>query len=224
MTQAVLFDLDGTLLDRTSSLRIYLYRLAERVPDFFEDTPFDEFMARFMELDDNGYKARSELFRQLGDAFGLPPGTGAALLNDYEHHFRHDCVAFPKAHETLSTLRQEGLRLGLVTNGATASQRAKIAGLGMAGYFDAILISEAEGLRKPDPRIFQRALDSLGASPQDAVMVGDNPEADIQGARDCGMKAIWKRDHYWEPPEVVDAVVDDLEELPQVVRNLFERP
>ncbi len=49
---------------------------------------------------------------------------------------------------------------------------------------------------------------------------GDNPEADIRGAKSFGMKAIWKRDEFWEAPEIVAAVVDDLDELPSAIRNL----
>ena len=51
-------------------------------------------------------------------------------------------------------------------------------------------------------------------------MIGDNSEADIWGAKSFGMKAIWKRDEYWEAPEIVDAVIDDLDELPSIIRDL----
>ena len=51
-------------------------------------------------------------------------------------------------------------------------------------------------------------------------MVGDNPEADIGGAKSFGMKAIWKRDDYWEVPGVVDGVIQELEELPEIISNL----
>ena len=142
------------------------------------------------------------------------------LLADFQIHFPHICVPFPKADQTLSTLRRRGLRMGLVTNGRIASQQPKIDGLGIAGYFDAILISEAEGVRKPDPEIFRRASSRLGVTAGETVMVGDNPEADIQGAKSFGMKAIWKRDTYWSPPELVDAVIDELEELPRAIGDL----
>ena len=49
---------------------------------------------------------------------------------------------------------------------------------------------------------------------------GYNPEADILGAKSFGMKAIWKRDEFWEAPEIVAAIVDDLDELPSAIRNL----
>ena len=75
--------------------------------------------------------------------------------------------------------------MGLITNGAVDSQQPKIDGLGIARYFDTMLISEAEGVAKPDAEIFRRATDNLGVSPDQAVMIGDNPEADIRGAKSC---------------------------------------
>ena len=220
MLRAVLFDLDGTILDRTSSLRVYLHRQANRLPDIFETIPFADYMDTFLELDDNGYTARDALFRRIEQVFSMSPGMSDTLLADFQIHFPHICVPFPKAQQTLSTLRRRGLRMGLVTNGRIASQQPKIDGLGIAGYFDAILISEAEGVRKPDPEIFRRASSRLGVTAGETVMVGDNPEADIQGAKSFGMKAIWKRDTYWSPPELVDAVIDELEELPRAIGDL----
>ena len=220
MLRAVLFDLDGTLLDRTSSLWDYLHRQADRLPDIFETIPFKDYATAFLELDDNGYVARDTLFRRIAQAFSMSPTMGDTLRDDFETHFPHVCVAFPKAHQTLSTLHQQGMRMGLVTNGRASSQQPKIDCLRIADYFDSILISEVEGVRKPEPEIFRRSLQALGVSAEESVMVGDNPEADIRGAKSFGMKAIWKRDAYWEPPRVVDAVIDHLDELPQVIRDL----
>ena len=220
MLRAVLFDLDGTILDRTSSLRVYLHQQARRLPEVFETVPFGEYVDTFLELDGNGYVERTELFRKLEGVFAMSPGLGDALLADYQTHFPDVCVPFPRAHQTLSLLREQGLGMALVTNGPVASQQPKIDGLGIASYFHTILISEAEGVRKPDREIFRRATDTLGVSAEEAVMVGDNPETDIGGAKSFGMKAIWKRDESWEPPAVVDAVINELGELPQVIRDL----
>ena len=167
-----------------------------------------------------GYVERTELFRKLAGVFAMSPGMGDALLADFQTYFPDVCVPFPRAHQTLSLLREQGLGMGLVTNGRVASQQPKIDGLGIASYFHTILISEAEGVRKPDREIFRRATDTLGVSAEEAVMVGDNPETDIGGAKSFGMKAIWKRDESWEPPAVVDAVINELGELPQVIRDL----
>ena len=220
MLQAVLFDLDGTLLDRPNCLRVYLYGQVKRLASDLCALPFGEYMEIVIELDAHGHAEKDELFKRIERDFALSPGARQRLLDDFLTYFPHVCIPFPKAHQTLTTLGQQGLKMGLVTNGAVDSQQPKIDGLGIARYFDTILISEAEGVAKPDAEIFHRATDNLGVSPEQAVMIGDNPEADIRGAKSFGMKAIWKRDEYWEAPEIVDAVIDDLDELPSTIRDL----
>ena len=220
MIKAVLFDLDGTILDRLSCLRVYLYKVVERLPDVFDPIPFNEYMDRLIELDAHGHGDKHGVFRRLEGDFGMAPGMWQRLLDEYETHFPHIAVPFPKAHQTLASLRESGFKLGLVTNGPITSQQPKIDGLGIAGYFGTVLISGAEGVSKPDPEIFRRAVSRLGVEPQETVMVGDNPVADIGGAKSFGMKAIWKQDEYWEAPEVVDGVVRELDELPGLIGKL----
>ena len=82
-------------------------------------------------------------------------------------------------------------------------------------------LSEAEQLKKPDARLFQRALDRLEVSADEAVFVGDHPLVDIGGAIAAGLRAIWKRDPFWEPPAYADAVIDDLAELEGCIRRMM---
>jgi hypothetical protein len=61
--------------------------------------------------------------------------------------------------------------------------------------------------------LFHRAAQRLGVAPPEAVFVGDHSVADIAGARGTGLKTIWKRDQFWEPPLSADGVIDHLSEL-----------
>lgn len=81
-----------------------------------------------------------------------------------------------------------------------------------------MLISEWEGLRKPDPAIFMRALTRLGVSAENALFVGDHPDNDIRASRNVGMKAVWKRNDPREAIIEADAVIDDLGEVVNVVK------
>jgi putative hydrolase of the HAD superfamily len=80
-------------------------------------------------------------------------------------------------------------RMAVVSN-ANGTVRAKLERVGLAGYFDAILDSHEEGIEKPDPRIFRRAMERLGARPEDSLYVGDFYHIDVVGARAAGMEAV----------------------------------
>jgi len=69
--------------------------------------------------------------------------------------------------------------------------------LGISDAFDTVLISESEGVRKPDLAIFQRALERCGVEPCQALFVGDYPEMDVAGAVHAGLTAVWKFVPYW---------------------------
>lgn len=82
-------------------------------------------------------------------------------------------------------------KLGLITNGPSEIQRAKIVQFDLARWFTVIVVSEEFGVAKPDPAIFLHVANELASDPADCVMIGDNPDADIRGAQAAGMRSIW---------------------------------
>ena len=98
-----------------------------------------------------------------------------------------------------------------------AERLPSIEALGISDYFDTTVISEVEGVSKPDRRIFEIAMDRLGVTANQAVFVWDHPDVDIRGAQNAGMRAIWKRDEYWGPCSFADGVIDGLHELREVL-------
>jgi putative hydrolase of the HAD superfamily len=84
-------------------------------------------------------------------------------------------------------------QLGAVTNGPCDLQHQKLERSGLDRYFPVQVISREVGVRKPDPRIFEIALDRLGVAAAESVFIGDSPKHDIAGAHAAGMKAIWLR-------------------------------
>jgi putative hydrolase of the HAD superfamily len=85
--------------------------------------------------------------------------------------------------------------------------------LALAPAFDTLLISDAEGIAKPDAKIFHRALERLDVRPAQAAYVGDNPDVDMAGARAAGMRAIWRRDPQRAGTVDADAVIEELDDL-----------
>jgi len=93
--------------------------------------------------------------------------------------------------ETLQTLQDRGIRMGLITNGRAEFQRAKIRRFELARYFDFILIEGEFGVGKPDPCVFKYGLEQFGASPAQVWMIGDDLEYDMRPAQELGIETVW---------------------------------
>jgi putative hydrolase of the HAD superfamily len=108
----------------------------------------------------------------------------------FQEERRARMVAFSDAVPVLTRLRDDGYKLGLVTNGAPLVQREKLTASGLAGYFDHVVVSGDVGVGKPDTRVFQPALDGLGVGPGEAAMVGNRLERDVQGAKNARIRSV----------------------------------
>lgn len=219
MVQSILFDLDDTLLDRNTSVRQFIAAQYDRLSRSFNHVSKTDYMSRFIELDCHGRVWKDQVYQALVVEFGIETIRWQALLEDYETQFQWHCIPFSFLTETLRQLKQQGYLLGIVTNGLGHVQNRSIDGLGIRDYFDTILISEVEQVRKPEPEIFSRALDRLGATAQNSVFIGDHPKADIEGAKGVGMKTIWKQDFYWLETPTADATIDNLNEIPAILQQ-----
>jgi putative hydrolase of the HAD superfamily len=209
----VLFDLDGTLLDRRATFRLHLEGQIRRHPAVFEPASSDGYLERLLVLDEQGALDRAEFYRVVQADLGLPRHASDLLREDFERHFPERCIPQPNVTECLDALRERGMKLGLVTNGGAVIQGRKIDRSGLRSRFGSIVISESAGVRKPDPKIFELCLRELGEPSSAAVYVGDNPEPDVGGAKAAGLYAVWRRDPFWPEPELADEIIDDLMEL-----------
>jgi HAD superfamily hydrolase (TIGR01509 family) len=106
------------------------------------------------------------------------------------HQEQHLWSSVPDStRKALVRLKAAGLLLGVVSNSEGRVEQALDAA-GLREYFDVVVDSGILGIEKPDPRIFQAALDALGVNPDEALYVGDLYEVDIVGARSAGMEAV----------------------------------
>jgi len=119
---------------------------------------------------------------------------------------------FPHAHETLTYLSGK-YSLYLISNGFKESTEIKIAGTAIARYFKHVIISEVVGVNKPDKAIFQHALDLAGAEKHESLMIGDSLEADVMGALNFGMDAIYFNPLGVEKPAHIPLQISHLKEL-----------
>ena len=218
MVKSVLFDLDGTLLNRDASVDQFIAVQYDRLTAHLSHIPKINYVTKFIEIDDRGHVWKDKVYQALVTEFEIEGISWQALLDDYETQFQFHCVPFHFLVEMLNLLKQQGYLLGVVTNGFGKFQTRSIEGLGIQNYFDVILISEVEQVRKPQLEIFQRAMNRLGVSAQDSVFVGDHPEADILGAKRANMRTIWKRTSYWTEAKEADAIIDELHEIPLILK------
>lgn len=242
MVDSVFFDLGFTLINFEGDFHGVLKESYIALADSLINSgcQFDTviFTTRFNEVFLEYYRAReSDLIEQPVEGYlkqvlqefncsDLPDQVIAdsltAMYEETESHWQVEEDAYP----TLDSLHQQGYRLGLITNAANAANSNRLIDkFALRRYFDVILISAEEKIRKPDTRIYSRALTRMGTSPGRAVMVGDTLTADILGAQNSGMKGVWitrraKRpendlDHI-KPDRVISTLSQLLTVIPQI--------
>ena len=128
-------------------------------------------------------------------------------------------VVYPKHHtEILSYLREKGYRISLVSNFDHAPTVWELLDkFGIADFFENVVISEQVGWRKPHRKIFEFAFAKLDETPQNAIFVGDNPEADIIGASQFGIDSVWVKRKEQHTKAKPDFIIEDLRELRDII-------
>ncbi len=241
--KAVLFDLDDTLISwanfldswRTHEMRhlgyLYEYVHAQGYPLNVPLEALHEQFSRRVRL--AWEQARSTLraphfgviVTETLAHFGLDcseePLTMAACIEAYRWGAYDGVTVFPDVPQALETLRQHGVEIGIVTNAyhPAVMRDRELDQLGLLSYFprsETRITAADVGYLKPHPYIFRHALNVMGAAPDEAVFVGDNLSADIDGARKVGMRAVLRTVHGHSPLQrmiVPDACVNDLDQL-----------
>lgn len=198
------FDLDHTLWDFRSNSRETLRELYQHEDLLRAGIPTaEEFIAAYEEINHAmwaSYAAgripkevlRVLRFRDTLALFGIKDG---ALASRIGHAYTDRCPQhgrlMPGALQMLRTLQGEH-RMHIITNGFDEIQGVKLERSGIASFFDVVLTSEKAGAAKPDVRIFAEALKRSRATALESLMIGDNVEADMLGARQAG----WDHVHY----------------------------
>lgn len=219
MIKAAIFDFDGTLLNRDESVRLFIEGQYRRLNNLLGHISREKYVSRFIELDNRGYVWKDIVYQRIVKEFNISKITWQELLQDYMNEFKHNCVPFPNLINMLGKLKKNNLILGMITNGIGKFQMDNIKALGIEKYFEVILISEWEGIKKPEPQIFNRAMEQLKILPYEGIFVGDHPVNDVKGAQNVGMKGIWKQDFQWDHVEA-DFIIKDLVELPSIISKL----
>lgn len=245
MLKGVLFDLDDTLLD-WSGFKLDWSALERKhligVFDYVNTTihPLDDFDAYCAEFGNRmlaAWTAARTTMRapNLGTvliettvSFGVPAEQldPRRCLEAYQWGIIPGTHIFPEVPDTLALLRRHGIRIGIVTNAHQPMwiRDIEIQDQGIYDFFPDCRISAADvGYLKPHPLIFQTALDCIDVQPSEAIFVGDDPEADIVGAQQAGLRAILRRVTRRSVNGAItpDAQINRLDELPAILDRWY---
>jgi putative hydrolase of the HAD superfamily len=234
----VLVDLDDTLFDhrhcaaaslgavhaRHACFRAQPFEALERAHAALLEELHADVMVGRVDVD----AARFERFRRLFLSAGVAAGDD--LVRETAREYRRAYVASRRAIDGAAALlarARSRAAVIVVSNNVRDEQEGKLRHCGLDRYVDALVVSGEEGISKPDPEIFRRALARVPCEAGEAVMLGDSWAADVAGARAAGIRAVWFNRHALPRPEPAGDVVEirALEPIDDAWAALFgERP
>lgn len=203
------FDLDDTLWDMWGNSVLCLREL-------YESQGLAQWFPTYQEWDEVYHRINRELWDQYGrgditrdylrsERFARPLRIGGmddARARDmaveldglYLDSLGCKTALVPGAKEILDYLAGRGYRMGIVSNGFREVQYNKLKSSGIDGYFSTVVLSDDAGVNKPSARFFDYALEHAGSQSLRNIIIGDNLKADIDGALDYGLEAVWLTD------------------------------
>lgn len=228
----IFFDLDRTLWDFETNSKAALVqifdelKLADHIPTF--DAFYEKYRVVNAEFWDNyskGIITKADLrlgrFAQTLESFNI---VNEQLSNELGERYiqvsPYQTNLFPGTKETLTELKNNEHQLHIITNGFKEVQFIKLENSGILNYFDDILCSEEVGVNKPNPLVFQKALERTSAKNTESIMIGDDFNADVLGAEKCGIRGVLfdPHDHHAERSGVER--IQSLEEIPAKIIGL----
>jgi len=186
MPQAVLFDLDGTLIDSVPDLAHAVDRMLRRVGQ----EPVGETAVRQWVGNGAQMLVRRALARHI-DISGLSINDAVfdhayqLFLQYYAEQTADRSELYPGVRDCLEQLRKQGVKMAVVTNKPMQFTTPMLEGFGLSQYFDCVLGGDSLPVKKPDPQPLYHAMEALGSSPQTTLMVGDSVN-DLRAARAAG--------------------------------------
>lgn len=221
--EALIFDLDGTLIDSAPDLQAAANRMLTALGRREVDVKEVQMM-----IGDGVPKLVERCFAATGE---IPPEDAfqrhvQAFITDYEPRASELTVPFPGAIAALERLKARGLPLAICTNKVYGATLQILKGLDMAKYFDVVIGGDTlPGIKKPDPRHLQAALEKMGATPATCAMVGDN-QNDVNAAHAAGLAVVLLSHGYTKTPVAElggEAVIDRFDDLDATLETLAPR-
>jgi len=193
--KAVLFDLDGTLV-RTAPISEIFLRILRKHNVHVSLKVREEFFPEVAEMDLKSFKLpymefwrvhNLRILKKLGIQGDLERLADALTVEWWDNA---ELRVYPEVKDVLRSLRQMGLKIGIVSNGFQIDIHEILSRTGLESEFDVTVGVDDAGKPKPHPEIFEYALKKLKIKPHEALFVGDNPKTDYRGAEAAGLKPL----------------------------------
>lgn len=217
--KACVFDAYGTLFDVHSSVSRHRDRLGERaaqVSSLWRQKQLEySWLRSLMQRHVDFWQVTTDALDYAFDAFNI---DDAALKTELLDAYRVlDC--YPEVPEVLQRLKSQGMRTAILSNGSPAMLKAAIEGSELTALIDSVLTVEEVGIYKPDPSVYQLAVDRLGVAAHHMTLQSSN-NWDVAGASSFGLKTVWIN-RFAAPLDRLgfapDAVLENLEGFPELV-------
>ncbi len=224
----IFFDLDRTIWDFETNSNEKFRKIYDHYDLSSKGIPsWEEFRKRFAnhnemlwDLYRQGKIKKERLSIQRFDLtlqdFGIhDPGMASSIAHEYLTIRNEDVYLFPDAIDVLDYLYEKYV-LHLITNGFEEVQVRKVNISGLDRFFKTFTTSEEAGVKKPDPGIFVYALKKANADPAESIMIGDDLEVDILGAKEIPMDQVYFNDKEKTHHEKVKYEIRELRELKEI--------
>lgn len=200
----IFFDLDNTLWDHNKNARLTLEELFEdhKIQESFA-IPFNDFYEVYHEINEDLWiKIRDGIIdkdylrkHRFYDTFLKFNLDDFELSQTFEHQFLDEIVKYnelvPSSLDILEYLKKKGYTIHIISNGFRDVTHRKVEESGIKAYITTITSADDVGVRKPNPKVFNYAINLAKATKQESIIIGDDWVADIKGAKDFGIDAIY---------------------------------
>ena len=226
MIQAIIFDLDNTLLDfikmKQFAVKAAITAMNEAGLNVDEEKAYQEILDLYVQ---KGWENQQVFDDYLNQTIGAVSNKIlAAGIVAYRRAREATLLVYPNVNKTLIELTKMGIKLAVVSDAPSREAWMRLYYLNLHHVFDPVLTYDDTGVRKPSPKPFQMALDYMKLKPEEALMIGDWPERDVVGAKQIGIKTIFARygDTFGTVDSGADWDINDIYEVVNIVKELSD--
>ena len=224
MIQAIIFDLDNTLLDfikmKQFAVKAAITAMNEAGLNVDEEKAYQDIIDLYV---DKGWENQQVFDDYLNQTVGeVSNKILAAGIVAYRRAREATLLVYPNVNKTLIELIKMGIKLAVVSDAPSREAWMRIYYLNLHHVFDLVLTFDDVGERKPSPKGFEMALEKLGIKTDEALMIGDWPERDVVGASKLGIKTIYAKygDTFGTVESGADWDVENIYEVVGIIKSL----